>query len=175
MPKIFWLSLNKRRLAAIIGAALGVAQIAQAETPLCFSLPPVAGQAAAVRDSWPYVLQNAFDENGAGHAHLSLRMLIAVSRGDAAPCLASYTVESLQMSASGKITGTIIPTSMDYPVFFFEKATIDPAMIVDWRYVPKGSELAFGVYRMREVLTDPTEAELSGLGLQRSAIPSDWK
>ncbi len=175
MPKIFWLNLSKRRLAAVVGAALSVTQIAQAETPLCVFPPPIEGQVAAVRDSWPYVLQNAFDENGMGHAHLSLRVLIAVSRGDAAPCLASYMVESLQMSANGTVTGTIIPTNMDSPVFFFEKVTIDPTMIADWRYVPEGAELAYGAYRTRALLTDPTDAELSGLGLQPSALPPGWE
>jgi hypothetical protein len=176
MPKIFWSSLSKWRHAALIGAALNMAQIAQAdeEVPHCASLSLVERHQAAARDSWPAVLENAFDADGNGHAQLSVSVLIAVSRGDAAPCLASYLIEGLQTAANGTIKGKITPTNMDYPVFFSKDVIVDPAMIVDWRYVPKGAELAFGMYRMRTPLTDASKAELAALGLQPTAMPPGW-
>jgi hypothetical protein len=175
MQRTFWSNLNKGLVWAALGVAFTIPVSAgQASVPVCASLPATEAQTAAVRDSWPVVLRNAFDADGSGHEHLSLTVLIPISRSDAPPCLASYLISNLHLSPDETIIGDVIPTSRDYPVFFYEQVTVDPALIIDWRYVPPGGDLAFGGYRTRALLANPTDVDLAGLGLQPSVKPSDW-
>ncbi len=182
MQKIFWSNLNKGFCRLATGAVLmaaPVAESAQAEqapaVPLCTLIAtPVGMQSAAVRDSWPRVLKNAFGADGKVDAQLSLTLMIPVSRGGAAPCLADYFVERLHMSPDGVVTGAIVPTSRDYPMFVYDPVIVDPEMIIDWRFAPNGVQLAFGGYTTRASLKNPTDAQLAELGLQPQYIPPDW-
>ena len=164
------------RRGAVIGATLLTATLAHADdVPFCpdLSLRPAVPVTAA-QESWPLVARNAFAADGTGEQYLHITLLLPVVRGDSPPCLAAYIVEDLRKSETGEITGVIIPTSMDNPVFFNESVAIDPARIVDWRYTPDVEGLRFGNYLLRQRFGD-SEAALLQSGLSPTPVPATWQ
>jgi len=159
----------------MIGVVLGLGTGALAHEP---PLPPctlASYRAAAlpeVAKSWPLVARNAFDENGAGHPSLQISLLIAIESGDGPSCFSSYLVEDLIRSSDGVITGKIVPTNRDHPVFFGDKVVVDPQMIVDWRYADDTGGPFYGDFQRRSVAD---KAELETLGLSPDPVPSHWK
>ncbi|MEL6840234.1 MAG: hypothetical protein AAFP85_13150 [Pseudomonadota bacterium] len=128
-----------------------------------------------VHETWSHVARNAFAADGTAAGYLQVTLLIAVTRGDAPPCLAPYLIEELTTAPDGSIAGLIVPTNMDYPSFVFEPITIDPAMVVDWRFAYALRAPHFGEYQRRHSLGDVSDQELIEMGLSPDPVPSTWQ
>ncbi|MDX8348333.1 hypothetical protein SLH49_10075 [Cognatiyoonia sp. IB215446] len=159
----------------IIWVALGLSTVAHAQEP---PLPPctlASYRAAAVPDvakSWPIVARNAFDESGIAHPSLLISLLIAIESGGGASCLSAYLVDDLIRSPDGAITGRVVPTNRDHPVFFGDKIVVDPQMIIDWRYAESTNGPRYGDFQGRSLLN---KTELEALGFSPDAMPPHWK
>jgi hypothetical protein len=168
------LSLSKHKLVLglSLGAAILAAPTAHAATAVCTGTAHRIVSPDAVRDSWQVVLRNAFSDDGQGHPGLEASVLISVDRGGSAPCFADYLIKNFQLSAAGEVIAEIQPTNRDYPVFFFDRITIDPTMIIDWRYMESETTLQYGNFAMREN-RDP--ALMFGYDLSQNPLPPGWK
>lgn len=177
MPRTYY--LNWRSLCAL-ATCVAVTMtappvVAGDDPPICDGISRPSAPIEGVTQSWPLVERNAFAADGSGAEYLSVTLLIAVSRGDGPPCLAPYYVEKLEKSAEGELSGSIVPTSMDNPVFFDRIVVIDPAMIVDWYYAPTFDALRFGHFQTRQQLGQVNADVLIDAKLSPDPVPPTWQ
>ena len=161
-----------------MAASLGTATMAAADDrtlPGCRGIGRLSASLPEVTESWPLVLRNAFAADGTGHEYLTVTVLHPIQRGTMQKCLAPYLAGGLVKSDDGTITGQIIPTSMDYPVFFGDTITIDPAFIVDWSYARDVQGPKFGGFQMRHLYRHVSTKELSALSYSPDPVPADWR
>ncbi|MCG3267279.1 hypothetical protein [Yoonia sp. I 8.24] len=166
------MSKRKLVLGLSLGAVIMTAPAAHAATDICPETAQRIVNPDAVRDSWQVVLRNAFSDDGQVHTGLEASILISVDRGGAAPCLADYLVKKFQLSPAGEVTAEIQPTNRDYPVFFFDRVTVEPTMIIDWNYTAPETALHFGNFRIRET---PSVAQALGVKLSETLLPPGWE
>ncbi len=172
MRKTCLLNLSNLALGLSVGAAILAAPAAHAATDICSGTVHRIVSPDAVRDSWQVVMRNAFSGDGEGYPGLEASVLISVERDGAAPCLADYLVKKFQLSAAGELTAEIQPTNRDYPAFFFDRITIDPAMIIDWSYATSQTAPRYGNFAMRK---DGNSAAALGYDLSQTPLPSNWQ
>ncbi len=161
----------------IVGVVFLSAPMVQANElslEMCFGPFSHTAPSVEVTTGWPLVVNNAFSDDGTGHAGLNVSLLIPVQKHQGGMCLGEYLVENLRQSPAGVFSGQIVPTSKDNPVFFYDEIVVDPALITDWSYTPTGATLRFGMFGWRQPMGQDAQ-DLAELGIAPRALPTDWE